>query len=619
MRAAAALPAFLPVGRHLFDGGFASTLPGAAWAPVWVPVAGWLGVAAAIALGARLGPRLRVALLVALALVAEAVNRNVLRTEYPAVHTFLTVVAAAAAGLALRFGVAPRARRAAIALGAAAFAATLALGLGDPASRLVVATRGTHARLLTNVARDLVDLDGDGHAAVLGGPDCDDLDPGVHPDAIDDPGDAVDEDCDGIAAVAPAPPPPPPPSATAWREDPEVRAVLERGRAHNVVLVLVDTLRGDVVPRAGGEDARELPHLAKFLAEARDFRHAFAPSAGTDVSVSSLLTGRVNPFERIDKTLPERQRDAGRATHAVFPAEVLRWAGETLLRRGFDAHDRVVADRVRRDVADRATSAETTDLGLRFLDRRPTDRPFFLWLHYFDVHEHAELPEDADPRDGAGRPGAETAAARKRRRYRAQVRRVDAELGRLDAALRERGLYDSTIVVLAADHGESLGEDPRLPDHHGLYVYNPLVHVPLAIRVPGVPPATIDAPVSLIDLYPTLGALTGAGGAGDGLDLLPLLLPGAPPDAWPADRALPLNESDQFGVVVWPDKLLVRRAENVTELYDLSTDFAERRNRAAAEPERVRALLARYRAFPPLRVDRTARARRQRDEAARTP
>jgi hypothetical protein len=109
-----------------------------------------------------------------------------------------------------------------------------------------------------------------------------------------------------------------------------------------------------------------------------------------------------------------------------------------------------------------------------------------------------------------------------------------------------------------------------------------------------------------------------------GHSLLPYLLPGAPASLRTLTRPLVLNESDQYGVIAWPYKLLVRPADNLTELYDLADDFAERKNLAATTPHRVGELMQHYYAAPAVNLDRSsprpapARARRRRRRRALT-
>lgn len=601
-RAALFLPAFAVLGRQLFDGGFASTLPGASLGPILVPIGGVGGVAGVLWLGARVigAPGARPAIAFALAslvVAVEVANRGLFRTQYPDVHLFLLFVGAAAAGLSARLvwaalaGPEPGRRAALATVGvgvaiAGAFVAALFGGLAEVEHRRAVAEHGMHTRQVVKLVRDVADTDGDGCAPVLGGGEC-----APAPEAEAEPPDAPD-----------AP------------RSPAARKLLARTAPMNVLLVSVDALRGDALGRP--EDRRELPALARLYAAGVSFRRAFSTSAGTDVALPGLLTGRINPWDRVDRTMAEALRGAGRATHAVIPREVFRWVGEATITRGLDGFDRLVTDPVVRDKSAGASSRRTTQLGLGFLDRlhkARTRKPFFLWLHYFDVHDHKDLAEHDPELRAAGwtRP-----LATRHDRYRASLVLVDRAVGALFAELERRGLWEQTVVVLASDHGESLNEDPRLPEAHGQFVYNALVHVPLVVRVPGLPAKASDAPVSVVDVAPTLVELAGGGKLprADGASLVPQLMPGAPP---PRKRALVMNETEQHGVVEWPWKLLVRPRDNLAELYDLERDFAERRDLAAASPEVVAALTRAYRSAPAIRIDRTSRARRERELRAR--
>jgi hypothetical protein len=618
VRAAGSLLATLPLLRHLFDGGFAATLPGARWGHLWVPMLGWLIVAGALWAGARLlSPRACAVALWLSAIALHLIHRRLYPKGYGDLHLLLTVGAAVAAGLAVRLGAngpaaAPRTRAVtAIAITAAilaSFALTLRYGLASRDERRAIVEHFTATRQMVRLAREAFDRDGDGYSAVLGGPDCDDGNPRVHPLAIELPGDPVDENCDGVLASAP----PPAPSRTPqdlWRESPGGAAALARPRGFDVLLVCVDALRAGLLADTP-EARRDFPHTFALLDESHVYRRAFATSASTYVSLPSIVTGRLNPFEGIHATLGDLMRASGRATHAVYPREVLRWVGEVTITHGLDGFDRLINDPGHEDRGSASTSSETTELGLKFLDGVAA-QPSYLLLHYFDVHEHNEI-EETDPRLAAISGGRKLDRFAK---YRALFGVVDREIGRLVGELRRRHRWERTIVVFVADHGEGLAEEPRLPDEHNEYVYNVLVHVPLAIRIPGISGGYDDEPVSIADILPTLADLVGQKipEGTDGVSLAPSLLGG--PRSGP--RPLFITDTQQYAVIAWPWKLLVWPTENLVELYDLAADFGEHHDLSSAQPERVAELERLYPTTAPLQLDQSAEGRRRRDERAR--
>ncbi len=617
----------VPVGRTLFQGAFAQTLPLAGAAPVLLPVAAWGGGALALAVGRRVGraPDLTTRAILVLACAGAIgavtwVTRHVLHTGYADAHVGAALVVIVLAGIAVRVTrrapVSPYVAAVVVALvGGTALASALD-GLGAPADRRRLATAGDAGRHLVRLWRGLVDRDGDGSSPLLGGGDCDDGDAARHPGAPDRPADGVDQDCDGTdpAPPPPAAAPPAPLALAAWRNSAPVQAVLARTRTMNVLVITVDALRFDVLaPDAA--DRAEFPHLTQLLADAVWFPRAIAPGAGTDIALGTLLSGRLDPFQRIDTTLPEALRDAGFHTSSALPEEVYRYVGETLLSRGMTRAKHVYTDWDQPDVGDHVSGPTTTNEGLRALDDAGPARAF-TWVHYFDVHEHHQIDVPAELRakvSGAAEP--------RRHTYRALLVGIDAQVGRLRAELTRRGLADRTIIVFASDHGESLGEDPRLGETHGKVAYGALVRIPLAIHIPGVPGGLRADAATLVDLAPTLLGLLGVPPAGmtlDGVDLVPALLD-APAALRPAVRALVTQEELQWGVVEWPFQLLVRPAEDVVELYDLAADPAQRRELAALHPDVVTRLRARYAEVPTLRLDRSSDGRRWRERQAQPP
>lgn len=155
-----------------------------------------------------------------------------------------------------------------------------------------------------------------------------------------------------------------------------------------------------------------------------------------------------------------------------------------------------------------------TDRALDWIDEKK-DQPFFVWLHYMDVH-YPYLPLE---KPGIGQRlkylgailgflcGARCRPLRlMRQMYQARVERMDRVIGRLVEGLKERGLLQRTVVAITADHGEMFGEHGSFT--HGPKLYDKLLRVPLILAEAGEG-KTVEAQTGLIDLAPTLLDLLG--------------------------------------------------------------------------------------------------------------
>ncbi len=349
-------------------------------------------------------------------------------------------------------------------------------------------------------------------------------------------------------------------------------------------MISLDTTRADGLSCYGGEGART-PNLDALAARGLRFATALSQAPTTLASHTALFSGLDTHKSGVarngtppDEKLPllaERLAAAGWDTQAVIGASVLN--ARQGLSRGFRVYDDDVGEaRVRKRFEDDAPGV--TERALAAVDARQPGKPLFLFVHYFDVHMpwtsapralQDELlgpaPRVVTPRSKAmkqifaiGRAGKLTDEHRRQMRalYLAEVVWVDQHVGALLDGLEARGALSESLVVVFADHGESLGEPSA--SHvfgHGADVDGPNLHVPLILAGRGalsVPTAIVERQVRLMDVGPTLLGLLGLEPKlGEGEDLRPLWTspesaPPAPPSYAEASKPLEHERTDAW-------------------------------------------------------------------------
>ncbi len=448
-------------------------------------------------------------------------------------------------------------------------------------SRKVAGARAGLVGPVLQAGQALLDFDGDGYARALGGGDCDDADPDVHPGALDLPGDGVDADCDGQDATSAMPPP-----AAMFEAPPSVPADL------NLLLVTIDTLRADHLS-CYGYGRPTSPAIDALAAAGTLFENGWAHAPSTRYSMPAIATGRWPSAITWDesiwwprlganmRTTAEALHEDGYFTAGMFSFSYFAITDHRGFERGMDLYrsDRAVLHvAVNGPMESRGSSSrEMTDDAIAFVDAH-RDRKFFLWLHYYDPHlsyePHAEIPSFGTSRVDL---------------YDGEIRFTDLHFGRLLAHLRETGLWDRTAIVLTGDHGEGFGEHGVT--EHGFDLYTAQTKVPFIVRVPGLPPRRVRAPAGHIDIAPTLVNL--ARGHAEpsfiGRSLVPDLA--GPPAADTETRAVFQEVTSERGkkrAFVTATRHLIwnETPSGTTECYDRAQDPAEAHDLwdAAADP-----------------------------------
>ncbi len=294
----------------------------------------------------------------------------------------------------------------------------------------------------------------------------------------------------------------------------------------NVLLITIDTLRADHLS-SYGYHLLTTPRLDRLAAEGVRFERAYTAIPLTGPSHISLLTGRY-PQEHGGKvngqplaedprlvTLAQILQSNNYRTAAYVSAWPLK-KRLTRLDRGFEIYDQEF-NRQYQLFNSYRSAEDVTPLAIRWMQERAKDsprEPFFLWAHYFDPHKPYHLREEFShlkPNPGGTYQPAplNKKMADRIRRYDTEIAYTDHHIGKLLDELETLGLRESTLIIVVADHGESLGERGYVG--HGRQLYDNIVRVPLILSYPATIPSgrVVHQHVSLLDVMPTVLDLLG--------------------------------------------------------------------------------------------------------------
>ncbi len=354
----------------------------------------------------------------------------------------------------------------------------------------------------------------------------------------------------------------------------------------NVLMVTLDTTRADRLGCYGYESAKT-PTLDRLAMLGIRFADAVSHAPLTLPSHASMFTGLVPPNHGVrdnehyrlsdaQVTLAEVLRDEGYQTAAFVSAFVLD--ARVGLDQGFDHYDDAV-DPVAGSGFGRyvqRTGDEVTSSAIDWLNARSSDKPFFAWVHYFDPHE-AYAPPEPFATQFLDQP------------YDGEIAYMDKQVGRLIDAVKTQGLWDRTVILVVADHGESLDEHGE--PTHSFFLYESTQHVPMILSCPGVfrgPYVVDDVVVAVSDVFPTVIDLLGINPRGpcDGISLLSAYNH--------RDRAVYMEAMVPYLMHGWSPLYALRRHDDKfilapkPEYYDLTIDPHETNNLHARSAREVR-------------------------------
>lgn len=354
---------------------------------------------------------------------------------------------------------------------------------------------------------------------------------------------------------------PPPPIEPLREEEREDGPSIDLG-GRDILLVTVDALRADHVG-AYGYERPTTPEIDALAREGAVFEAAYTATPHTSYAVTSLMTGKymrpllLQNVGQDSETWATALRRYGYRTAAFFPPAIFfidseRFGSFSESALGFEYEKRQFSSARKRAEEVRAYLAE-----------QPMGTRMFLWVHLFEPHEPYVAHAEHDFGD------------RNIDRYDAEIAAADAGIGDIVRAVRK--VRPKAVVIVTADHGEEFGDHGGR--YHGTTVYDEQVRVPLVIHAPGlVSPRRIAAPVSLVDLVPTVlaGAQIPVSPRIRGRDIGAELLGVA------GDRGFAFAETDDQTLLAEGSlRLICARRVGACRLFDVALDPEQREDVAA--------------------------------------
>jgi len=309
-------------------------------------------------------------------------------------------------------------------------------------------------------------------------------------------------------------------------------------KIRNVLLISMDTTRADALSCYGFKH-NTTPNIDALAAEGVLFENTYAPIPLTLPSHCTMLTGTIAPYHGVhdnsgyklinsSATLAEILKDNGFVTAAIIGSVILD--SKYGMDQGFDFYDDDFQEpRSPIHIIERL-GGEISRIAGEWLDKHQKKK-MFLFLHFFDPHRSYDAPEPYHKMFLSNPPPNPNSLEYLKGLYLGEVAYTDNCIKGVIDKLKQLGLYDSTLIIITADHGEMLSEHREMT--HGYYIYQGSMKVPLVFKVPGVSaPRRIEKTVGIVDITPTVCSLLDIKGPFNfqGVDVSPYLIQDAPED-----------------------------------------------------------------------------------------
>jgi len=389
----------------------------------------------------------------------------------------------------------------------------------------------------------------------------------------------------------------------------------------NVILIVVDTLRADHVDCYGNKRTTT-PHIDALAREGILFKNAISTAPWTLPSVASILTSQYpsvlgirEEYVKLDQRftlLPEVLKNHDYSTYGVTSAPLV--TSNIGFGRGYDDYNEEHLSG-----HESVSSPGVTEQSVSFV-KKPHTKPFFLFSYYFDPHYNYILHKKYNyypSYKGKLRSNHSISALWRYRDqfskddikylvslYDSEIAFTDEHIGKLINELKKQGMYDNSVIIITADHGEEFMERGWIG--HSITLHQELIRVPLIMKFPGLEARKINTPVSLIDIMPTICSYLGIqipnGLDGQAINIKtgssmikrPVFSETFNPQV---HREGPIEPIAFRSVVLGNMKLIYDEKKNLAFIYDLSKDPYEQYNLADAKQEehvKLKALLSEW-------------------------